>query len=382
MDETLKQIVSTGKDSSISKKPGKVDKFLLVVTIALILFGLLIFSSASLGLIARSTDGPSDVIFSQLVLGLGAGLIGAFFAYKIPYTYFRRASFWILIASIIVSMLVFTSLGFEFGGARRWLSLGPISFQPAEFLKFGFILFFSSWLATIKDDIKSIKYGVLPIVIILIIVALPLLLQPDHGTFLALFASGIAMIIVAGMKWKHLFVLVISAAIILLVIAFFKPYMMERLTTFINPNYDPLGSSYQLRQSLIAVGSGGIFGNGLGQSVQKFSYLPEPVGDSIFAVYAEEFGFIGSVILIFIFVLLFWRGMRLAKKSGDRFISIVIVGFMVLIIGQSFLNIGAMIGIFPLTGVPLIFVSHGGTAFMFSLIEIGFVLQLTRYIKS
>lgn len=380
MQEDLEKVIKHD-DSPHYKRPGKVDKYLLWLIAAIVFIGILIFTSASLGLLARSDSGPGNVIFSQLVLGLGIGLVLGYITFKIPYVYFRKLSFWIFLLSVLASFLVFTKLGFEFAGARRWLALGSFSFQPAEFLKFGFILFFSSWLAVIKDDIKTIRYGVIPIAVILFVVALPLLLQPDHGTFLAIFGAAVAMIIVAGIRWRDLLVFVLVAMLILLVIAFFKPYVMQRITTFINPNSDPLGASYQLRQSLIAVGSGGTFGNGFGQSIQKFTYLPEPVGDSIFAVFAEEFGFAGSVLLIGLYITLLWRGFKLAKRSTDPFITILFVGFFILIVAQSFLNIAAMIGLFPLTGIPLVFISHGGTALMFTLIEMGLILQLTKYIK-
>ena len=206
-----------------------------------------------------------------------------------------------------------------------------------------------------------------------------LLLQPDHGTFLSIYASAVVMLIVAGIRWRDLAILVGISIVLLAIIIAFKPYVLDRLTTFINPENDPYGSSYQVRQALIAIGSGGVVGKGFGQSVQKFSYLPEPIGDSIFAVLSEEFGFVGSFAVIAAFFVFAARGLMMATRSKDSFARLAIIGLVIMIVSQSFINIGTMLGVFPLTGVPLAFISHGGTALMFTLFEVGLILQLSRY---
>ena len=156
---------------------------------------------------------------------------------------------------------------------------------------------------------------------------------------------------------------------------------MDRILTFLNPSSDPLGNGYQIQQSLIAIGSGHIFGRGFGQSVQKFDYLPEPMGDSIFAVFAEEFGFMGALLLLSLFIFFAFRGLKIATHSPDQFGGLLVVGIVILIVSQSFINIGSLIGIFPLTGLPLLFISHGGTALFFALVGVGIVLNVSRYAK-
>jgi cell division protein FtsW len=165
------------------------------------------------------------------------------------------------------------------------------------------------------------------------------------------------------------------------VLAFVRPYVMERIKTFINPSSDPRGSSYQLQQSLIAIGSGGAFGRGLGQSVQKFNYLPEPQGDSIFAVIGEEFGFLGTTLLLTLYVFFAIRGFKIALRAPDTFSRYLVVGLVTLLTAQSFLNIASLVGLFPLTGVPLVFISHGGTALMVALGAVGIILNVSRYTK-
>jgi cell division protein FtsW len=264
-------------------------------------------------------------------------------------------------------------------GATRWLDLGITTVQPSEFLKIGFVIYLATWLSGIHSNIKTIKYGLLPFVGIVGVIGAIMLLQPDTDTFLIMGFAGMAMYLVAGARWRDIFIIVISGILMLVLIASVRPYVKDRLTTFLDPSADPLGSGYQIQQSLIAVGSGGLTGRGFGQSIQKFEYLPEPIGDSIFAVYAEEFGFIGSSLLLAILITLTLRGYKLATQAKDIFGTLLIVGFMTLIIAQAFLNIGAMVGVAPLSGLPLPFISHGGTALMSTLAALGIVLNVSKY---
>jgi cell division protein FtsW len=190
------------------------------------------------------------------------------------------------------------------------------------------------------------------------------------------------MSVAAGVKFRHLALLALVIGLGLTVVAFARPYVMDRITTFLHPTDDPRGSGYQVKQSLIAVGSGSVFGRGFGQSIQKFSYLPEPIGDSIFSVAAEEFGFLGSVILIGLFIFLAVRGLTIAARAPDRFGALTIVGIVILLTSQSFINIGSMLGLMPLTGEPLVFISHGGTSLLLALASVGVVLNISRYATS
>lgn len=301
---------------------------------------------------------------------------------NVPYTFWKKHSLWLFGVGVLLTALVFVPhIGFAWGGAKRWLDLGGLTFQPADFLKFSFILYLAAWFATKKDKVKKLTEGFLPFTIFLGIVAALLLAQPDTGTLIVTVAAALAVFIVGGGKWQHLIILGLIGVLAIGVLAFFRPYVRERIVTFFNPAHDVLGSSYQINQSLIAIGSGGMFGRGFGQSVQKFNFLPEPSGDSIFAVASEEFGFVGSNLIILLFLLFGIWGLKISAQIADPFGRILLAGFVILIVAQSFINIGAMLGVMPLTGVPLIFISHGGTALLFALIEAGIILNISRYRK-
>lgn len=361
-----------------SKKP--IDKSFFIIATILLLFGLVVFISASLGLLARDGATLSWIISKQFI-SLGIGLLLFYFGLRIRYTFWKKYSFYIFLASLIATALVFIpALGLTIGGATRWLSVGPFTLQPAEFLKFGFLVYFAAWLSAIKTKIESMQYGLLPMCIVLGVISVILLMQPNTGILIIIGMAAVTMFFVAGGRWKHLFLLFIVALIGLLLLSLLRPYVRDRFTTFFNPDEaDPQAEGYQSRQSLIAIGSGGVFGRGFGQSVQKFNYLPEPIGDSIFAVLAEEFGFIGGTITIFLFLLVSILGLKIAARAPDTFSRLLVVGIVILIAVQSFLNIGAMLGVFPLSGIPILFISQGGSALMFALLEIGIILNISRY---
>lgn len=359
-----------------------VDKIFLGIVITLLIAGLFMFVSASLGILAKNETKFYGVLMSQLVLGLIGGGIAMYATYRIDYKLLRTYAFYIFIASLLFTLLVFIpGLGFRHGGALRWIDIGPISLQPVEFLKLGFIVYFAAWLSWIKHRVTDIRFGVLPLVGFLALIAGILLKQPDTKSIILITCAAFSMLFVSGVPWKYvlgLFALVVGG---FLVLALFVPYLRDRVDTFIHPSHDPSGSSYQLQQSLIALGSGGMFGRGFGQSIQKFSYLPEPQGDSIFAVVGEELGFVGATTLILLFVAFALRGLRIANRAPDQFSRLLVIGIVILLTAQSFLNIASIIGVFPLTGVPLIFISQGGTSLLFSLAAIGVVLQISRYQK-
>ncbi len=360
----------------------KVDKLFLIAVIILTAAGFFIFVSASLGLLARDGARFSNVAFSQTFLGLFLGSIACIIASRINYRLWRQYAFYIFIGSIIFTMLVFVpGLGMSHGGATRWINIGSFSLQPSEFLKISFIIYLAAWLSGIKKNVATVKAGLLPFMLFCGIVGAVLLIQPDTDTFMVLGATALAMFVIAGAKWKHMLLIILIGLIGFAGIAMTRPYIKDRLMTFIHPTSNQQGSSYQLNQSLIAIGSGGLAGRGFGQSVQKFSFLPEPIGDSIFAVMAEEFGFIGSVGLVFLYLFFTFRGMRIAMNSPDAFGGLLAFGIVILIVSQSFLNIGAMLGVLPLSGIPLLFVSHGGTALFITLAEVGIVLNISRFQK-
>jgi cell division protein FtsW len=360
----------------------KVDKLLLSIILLLTGIGLIFFISASLGVLARSETKFYNILFSQLAVGLVGGMIAFYLTSRINYKVWRRYAFFFLLASLVLSVLVFVpGLGFEHGGATRWISLGFISFQPAELLKVAFIIYFASWLSAVREKADSFKYGLLPFIILMGVIAVILLRQPDTKSLILMFVAGSSMFFLTGVSLKKVAIIGSVAIAGFALLAFTTPYLRDRVKTFMNPDHDPRGSSYQLKQALIAVGSGGISGRGIGQSVQKFNYLPEPQGDSIFAVISEETGFVGSLVVILLYAAFAMRGLRVAARAPDAFGRLLATGIIILLTAQSFLNIASILGLFPLTGVPLVFMSQGGTSLLISLAAVGMVLNISRFQK-
>lgn len=361
------------------KKLKKVDKPLLIIMGTLLLVGLTIFFSASLGLLARDGARFGSVASSQIGLGL---LMGGFFAYivsRINYKKWGKYSLWIYLGALILTVSVFIpGFGFSHGGAYRWISVGALTFQPAEFLKIAYVIFWVAWITTYKNKINTFKYGLLPFLIISGVAALPLLAQPDTGTTVLILGTGFLLYFISGASWKHMVIIILLGIMGTGGLLLTRPYLLDRVTTFMNPSADSLGSGYQIQQSLIAIGSGGIVGRGFGQSVQKFNYLPEPIGDSIFAVAAEEWGFIGATFLVLLFCAFLVRCFYISSKTKDPFGRLLILGLAILIVAQSFFNMAAMLGILPLSGLPLIFISHGGTAMFFALFSVGIIFNISR----
>lgn len=350
----------------------------LFATMLLIAVGFFVFLSASLGLVAR--DGANFVTVALKQAGIAVvGIIFMIIMSNIDIKKYRKLAPLIFLASLGLTALVFIpQFGFTHGGATRWLSFGPYTFQPAEFLKIASVIFLAALLSGYKEKVSSSAKSLIPFILIVGSVAVLMLKQPDTGTFLVIFVALLATYIASGARLKHIVLIFFCCLVVLAGLWHFRPYVAERFTAFLNPTSDTQGSGYQVQQALIAVGSGGIIGRGFGQSIQKFSYLPEPIGDSIFAVAAEEFGFVGSVSIIIIFVFFTLRGFKIAAASKDVFGRLLATGIITLISVQALINIGAIIGVIPLTGIPLSFVSHGGTALMFTMAEAGIILNISR----
>jgi cell division protein FtsW len=357
----------------------KIDKLFLISIIILIISGFFIFSSASLGLLAKNEGKFTAVAFNQVFFGLCLGTIALIATSYIPFKLWKKYSLIIFAGTSILAALVFVpGLGWSHGGATRWLNIFGINFQPSELLKIGYVFYLAAVLTKYKSKIGEFKYGLLPFMIITGVVGLLILTEPDNDTFFMMALAGIGMYFVAGAKLKHLGILMLIGIIGFCVIIAMRPYVLSRIMTFINPSQNSLTSGYQIQQSLIAIGSGGITGKGFGQSSQKFSFLPEPIGDSIFAVASEEFGIIGSVGIIVAFLFFALRGLKIASKVNNEFGRLVVVGIVILIVAGSFLNIAAMLAIIPLTGTPLIFISHGGTALFIAMAEVGIILNISK----
>lgn len=359
------------------------DRMFLTFVITLTLAGLAIFSSASLGILAKESAGSlSKDILLQTGLGFGVGFIAFLVARSMPLALLKRYAPYLFASTILFTLLVFVpGIGFHSGGATRWVDLGFTTIQPAEFLKIGFVLVLAWWLAPRARQLATYKRGLIPFVGFIAVPSAVLLAQPNTSTALLIIVTGMVMYFVAGAPWRDFGILALGMIVALSIVIAMRPYVLERVKTFIDPSANALGSGYQIQQSLIAIGSGGLAGRGFGQSVEKFSYLPEAGGDSIFAVFAEETGFIGALILLFLFVGLGARGIVIAGNSADLFGGLIAIGFSFLILFQAFINICAMIGIIPLTGLPLPFISHGGTALAATLLMCGLILNVAAHRK-
>lgn len=307
------------------------------------------------------------------------GLLLMYLLSRFDYMRWRKLAFWVFVFAVVLNIVIFVpGVGQTHAGATRWLSIGPLSFQVSEALKIGAIMYFAAWLSFAKEKVTTWKRGVIPLVAILVISGVLCLVQPDTDTFVVIAAALVSMFVMAGGKWRHILLLMLGGSLALAILAAERPYIRARLSTFLDPASASLTTGYQIQQSLIAIGSGGFSGRGFGQSIQKFNYLPEPVGDSIFAVAAEEFGFVGSVFLIILLVFFATRTLKVAKGANHPFGILFATGIVTYIIIQSFVNIGAMIGVLPLSGIPLPFVSQGGTALLFVLAEVGILLNISR----
>jgi len=358
---------------------GHFDKILLGIVGILVLFGFFMLASAFLGPTAQKAETFWSAILRQIVIGLVGGGTLLFIASRIPYQFWKKVALPLFLLTFFLTILVFFPIGVEHGGAKRWIRLGTFTFQPSEFLKFGFLIYLSSWLASRKEQVSSFKFGLFPFLIIIAFVGVLLVKEPNISTLLVIAFTALSLFYIAGGRFKQIAVMTLIGAVLLVGVALVRPYLKERITVFLNPTHDSQGTGYQINQSFIAFGSGGLFGKGFGMSIQKFNYLPEPTGDSIFAVIGEEFGFLGTSGLIALFLLFLYRGLLVSSRAPDNFGRLLGSGIAILIISQSFMNMAAMIGIFPLTGLPLLFISQGGSALALTLAEVGVLLNISKH---
>ncbi len=356
----------------------QVDKIFLWITAALVVVGLFVFLSASFSVFGNA-DKFKGILFNQLILGLLGGAVLLLVTMRIPIEFYKKYSLWLYVLGVICLLLVFIpGVGTSYGGAKRWVSVLGFSFQPVELAKYVTIIYIAAWLSYAKQRIQTITQGLIPFMVMIGIVGALLLLQPDTDSFLIIAAAATTMYFVSGARWRDIGIMFLAGVVAGGPLIAMRPYLLSRIQVFLDPSRDALGSSYQVQQQLIAVGSGQLTGRGFGQSIQKFKYLPEPLGDSIFSVVGEEFGFIGSLVIIIMYLLFFLRGIMIAMRVKDSFAKLLTIGIVCLIVFQSYLNIASNIAVFPLGGLPLIFMSHGGTALAFALGAVGIVLGISR----
>lgn len=364
------------------EKIPKTYKALLYTLLVLLLFGLVMIASAGVAY-SRTRFGDAYFFFRrQLFFGVVPGLFALYFAQKINYNFWKKISFPIFAASIFALILVFIpGIGNRIYGASRWIQLGSFSFQPSEMLKLSLILYLAAWLENRVERVKDFYEGLLPFGAIVALVSFLLIKQPDVGTLGVVILISMSIYFVSGARLSHIALMGGTGVFFLYLLVKFESYRMNRFLVFLHPELDPRGIGYQINQALLAIGSGGIFGVGLGHSLQKFNYLPEPVGDSIFAIVGEELGFFGASFLVVLFLVLAFYGLRVAKTAPDRFSRLVAVGIVSWIVFQAFINMAAISGLIPLTGIPLPFVSYGGTSILFLMAAMGILLNISKYSK-
>lgn len=364
------------------KSLAKPDYFILILVGLIVVFGLAMLSSASSVLSFKRFDSTYHLFFRQLLRGFLPGLILFFILAKLNYQRWEKYSIAFFIISVILLLAVFIpGIGADFGRAQSWISIGGIPFQPSEVIKLFLIFSLAGWFAYRgPDKTKDFWNGLVPFVVILSLISIPILLQPDLGTLMVVVMIALSIYFTAGARLSHLFGLILAGLGSIGILIAIAPYRAARLTTFLNPEIDPSGIGYHINQAFLAIGSGGLFGLGFGQSRQKFAYLPEVMGDSIFAIIAEELGFILTVGLIIAFLALAWRGLRLAQRVEDDYARLVVIGIISWFVIQAFFNIAAMLGLMPLTGIPLPFISYGGTALATSLAAAGVLINISRHV--
>ena len=361
-------------------KQRKADKILTMVVLSLSIFGLIMISSASVVISYNNFGHNYYYLFHQFLYGFLPGMFFLLLFQKIDYRVFKKYAPTLFAIAIIFLLFVFVpGLGHGAKGASRWIEIGNINFQPSEISKLTFILYLAAWFEKRKGHLKSFSGLLVPFVCILAIMTLFLIKQPDIGTLIVIVTTAVVMYFMAGTKLVHIVFLIFVGAAGVFALIKIAPYRMNRLMVFLHPELDPLGIGYQINQALLTIGSGGIFGLGLGHSRQKFNYLPEPMGDSIFAVIGEELGIIGLVVIVALFLLFALRGFKIANKTTDDFGKLVAVGITSWIVFQSLINMAAITSLIPLTGIPLPFISYGGSAMVTSLASVGILLSISRY---
>lgn len=340
--------------------------------------GLAILSSAGL-IDAQKKFGSSYYYLNHQLMYLGLGLVIMFFVSKIDYKVWKKLSLLILFGSLVLMIMVFMpNFGMDLKGASRWINLIGFTFQPSELLKLGLVIYLAAWFSGRDQRLENWAYGMAPFFLVLSFIAILLALQPDIGTLIVVSMISLGVYFVAGVSMKQFFGIILVLLVAIAGLIFVEPYRFNRIKAYFDPAGDPRGISYQVNQSMIAIGSGGLTGVGFGKSSQKYGFLPEVANDSIFAIVVEELGLMGASGVIFLFLFLCFNMVKIAKNISDKFGALLVMGINIWIIGQAFINIAAITGLVPLTGIPLPFVSYGGTALIALLAGLGIVLNVAK----
>lgn len=357
------------------KRRNPVDGTLVIILIMLLLAGLLVLFSATF-YTGTSTRSPYSEVLKQL-LGIGLGTAACIVTSRIPYRCWQHPYVVVgglALSAVLLVLVIIPGVGVYINGSRRWLSLGGLSFQPSEIAKFAVVLYMATTLTYRGERIRRLFTGIVPVLVVPGIVFLLILEQPNLSTAGSILIVSLILIIMAGAKWRHILLMLIGGLGVGAFYAWSEPYRRRRLLSFRNPFPMMSDEGYQLSQSLIAFGSGGIFGMGR----QKYAYLPYPESDFIFAIVGEDFGLLGCLIVVALFVALMLRGMRIAMRCPDKFGTLLAAGITSSISVQAFLNMGVVVGILPTTGLPLPFFSAGGTSISITMAAIGILLNISR----
>ncbi len=316
------------------------------------------------------------------LLFCGVGLVAMFFIMGVPYGTWKKYSKLILLTCFLLLLAVLVpGIGMERGGAQSWIGIGAFSIQPSEFMKLGLIIYLSVYLSVQQKYITSFRKGFLPSLLLVFTAFGLIMLQPDLGTGVVLVLTCMVMIYTAGARLSHFLGLAVLGLAGFLVLIISAPYRIDRITAFLNPWEDPSDTGFQIIQSLYAIGPGGLTGVGLGNSLQKHFYLPEPQNDFIFAILGEELGFLGGTFVIGLFMLLFWRGIKVALEAPDAYGRFLALGIVSMLTIQVMINISVVIGLIPVTGITLPFLSYGGSSLTLTLCSVGILLNISKYSK-
>lgn len=350
-----------------------------MITLSLLAIGLIMVYSSS-AIWANYKFDDSFFFAKRQLLFAGTGIIAMFFVMNVDYWSWRTwAKLLVIICFILLILVLIPGVGMTRNGSRSWIGIGAFSIQPSEFMKLAMIAFLAKYLSENQKKITSFKNGLIPSLSLVFLAFGMIMLQPDLGTGTVMVGTCVVMIFVAGARVWHFAIFGLLGIVGFVGLILSAPYRIKRITSFLNPWEDPLGSGFQIIQSLYAIGPGGLFGLGLGQSRQKFFYLPEPQTDFIFAILAEELGFIGGTLVILLFCLLLWRGIRIALGAPDLFGSFLAMGIIAMIAIQVMINIGVVTGLMPVTGITLPFLSYGGSSLTLMLMAVGVLLNISRY---
>ncbi|MCL2740025.1 MAG: putative lipid II flippase FtsW [Oscillospiraceae bacterium] len=339
----------------------------------------MVFSSSSEAARAKFSN-PYYFIQRQGLWAL-ISLCAMFFFSVFNYKVLKKLATPVLIISIIL-LIVVLIFGTDVNNAKRWINLGFFSVQPSEITKIAVILFFASSLTAMRSKLKNFLHGLCPYLLVLLVIAGLVIIEPHLSATIVIVLIGCIMLLIAGAKMKHFILLAIPAACALVVAIFTAEYRLKRITSFLDPFADKLGDGWQIIQSLYAISSGGIFGLGLGQSRQKFLYIPEPQNDFIFSITAEELGLLGAILIIGLFTFLIYRGIRIAITAPDTFSALLATGIIAKIAVETVINIAVVTSSMPVTGMPLPFFSYGGTTLLINMSAMGILLNISRYCKT